>query len=237
MADWAFGSEDAYKTYAAKMLKDMGLSKTHLDDVSGYSPKTVSTPRELVIIGEAAIQNPVLASVVSQPQATLPVVGPVHNVNADLGQRDINGIKTGNTDQAGGCLLFSATRKVGDKNITLVGAVQSLPDLESALQTAPDLVDNGFMNFVYVAGLPQHVGTMTAPWADQPVYIVAKKDVGQIVWSATNLKRTVDVQPGLSGVVGQATIGNKKTDLQLESTIPGPSMLWRLTHPLQMLKG
>lgn len=236
MAVWAFGSEQSYISYATKMLHDMGLSKTHLDDVSGYSPQTVSTPRELVTIGEAAIQNKVLASVVAQKQATLPVAGPVSNVNVDLGQRDINGIKTGNTDQAGGCLLFSATRQIEGKDVTLVGAIQSLPDLQSALDTAPDLVDNGYLNFVYVSGLPKNVGTMTAPWAD-PVNIVAKNDVSQIVWSGTKATRSVSVQPGLSGVVGNATVGGKKTDLQLESTISPPSAWWRLTHPLQVLKG
>lgn len=235
LAIWAFGSEQSYISYATKMLHDMGLSKTHLDDVSGYSPQTVSTPRELVVIGEAAIQNKVLASIVAQKQATLPVAGPVSNVNADLGQRDINGIKTGNTDQAGGCLLFSATRQVNGKDVTLVGAIQSLPDLESALESAPDLVDNGYLNFVYASGVPKNVGTMTAPWAE-PVNIVAKSDISQIVWSGTKVNRTVSAQPGLSGVVGSASVGDKKTDLQLESTIQPPSAWWRLTHPLQILK-
>lgn len=235
LAIWAFGSEQSYLTYASKMLQDMGLTKTHLDDVSGYSPKTVSTPRELVQIGEEALKYPVLAEIVSQSQATLPVVGTVSNVNTDLGQRDINGIKTGNTDQAGGCLLFSATRTLSGQKITMVGAVQSLPNLEQTLQVVPDLVDNGFLNFVYTSGVPHTVGTMTASWAPA-VNIVAKNDISQIVWSGTSVKRTVDAQPGLTGTVGQATVGTRKTDLILQSAIDGPSIWWRLTHPLQMLK-
>lgn len=236
LANWAFGSEQQYIAYASKMLSDMGLSKTHLEDTSGYSPKTVSTPRELVLIGEEALKNQVLAQVVNQKQAMLPVVGLVNNVNTDLGQRDINGIKTGNTDEAGGCLLFSATRRIGNKDVTLVGAVQALPDIQQALNAAPDLVDNGFLNFVYVAGLPAQVGTMTAPWA-KPVNIIPSGDISQVVWSGTPLKRDISVHSGLHGVVGQAKIGNQVSDLTLESSIPQPSLGWRLMHPLQILKG
>ncbi|HWZ65563.1 MAG TPA: serine hydrolase [Patescibacteria group bacterium] len=236
LANWAFGSEQQYITYAAKMLSDLGLSKTHLDDTSGYSPKTVSTPRELVLIGEEALKNQVLAQIVNQKQATLPVAGTVNNVNTDLGQRDVNGIKTGNTDEAGGCLLFSATRRIGNKDVTLVGAVQALPDIQQALNAAPDLVDNGYLNFVYVPGLPAQVGTMTVPWA-KPVNIIPSNEVGQVVWSGAPLKRDIAVHPGLYGNVGQAKIGNQTSDLILESAIPQPSLRWRLTHPLQIIKG
>ncbi len=34
LANWAFGSPEEYIAYASKMLSGMGLSKTHLDDVS-----------------------------------------------------------------------------------------------------------------------------------------------------------------------------------------------------------
>jgi D-alanyl-D-alanine carboxypeptidase (penicillin-binding protein 5/6) len=235
LADWEFGSEQQYIAYATTMLHGMGLTKTHLEDASGYSPYTISTPRELVLIGEQALQYPVLATIVAQKQATLPVAGQISNVNADLGQRDINGIKTGNTQEAGGCLLFSATRHVGDAQVTLVGAVQSLPNLQEALTAAPDLVDNAYLHFVYAAGLPAHVGTMTVPWASA-VHIVPKKDVSQVVWNGATLTRDISVQPGVSGVVGKAKVGNQTTDLTLESAIPAPSPWWRLTHPWQLVK-
>lgn len=238
LANWAFGSQQNYITYATNMLHGMGLSKTHLDDASGFSPKTVSTPKELVVIGEQAMQNAVFAKIVSQKQANLPVVGQVDNVNADLGQRDINGIKTGNTDEAGGCLVFSATRKVGNKDITVVGAVQALQGLQDALNAAPDLVDNSFSSLVYVAGMPYgiSVGTVDTAWGAKGS-VVATQDASQVVWAGTPIKRVVTTKPALSGVIGKATIGSKSTDLKVESTIPGPNIGWRLTHPAQIIRG
>jgi D-alanyl-D-alanine carboxypeptidase (penicillin-binding protein 5/6) len=42
IAVWAFGSTDAYVTYANNMLKEFGLTKTVISDPSGWSPKTKS---------------------------------------------------------------------------------------------------------------------------------------------------------------------------------------------------
>ncbi len=174
----------------------------------------------------------------AQEEATIPVAGHIDNTNTNLGQHGINGIKTGHTDESGGCLLFSVTRQVGNKSVTLVGAVQAMPTLDDALQAAPDLVDHSFDNFVYVAGPEpgKSVGTMAAPWAP-PVQVVAKQVISQVVWSGTPLKQEVTAKPAVSGQIGQVKVGDASTLLSLESGIPPPSIWWRLTHPLHIVKG
>lgn len=238
LANWAFGSQEEYIDYATNMLSEMGLTQTKLTDASGYSSGTVSTPSELILIGQEALTYPVLAEIVNQESATLPVAGTVYNVNSDLGQSDINGIKTGNTDEAGGCFLFSATRTISGKKVTLIGAVQKLDTLSDALSVAPDLIDEGFQNFVYVQGAPTNasVGTVTTAWGESSE-VYAKSDISQVVWNGTAISRTVTSSPALGGVVGKVLVGNNSTDLILKTDLSKPTAIWRLTHPIQMISG
>lgn len=124
LTEKVFGSDEAYAAYAQDMVQQMGLSHTVIADASGFNPATVSTPSELVIIGVAALKNPVIAEIVAQSQAQLPGVGLIKNTNDLLGTDGVVGIKTGTTDQAGNCLLFAA--RYDGKNgqiVTVVGVI------------------------------------------------------------------------------------------------------------------
>jgi D-alanyl-D-alanine carboxypeptidase (penicillin-binding protein 5/6) len=77
----------------------------------------------MISLGEAAMSIPVFAQIVAMPQVTLPLAGLVFNLDADLGQNGIVGIKTGSDSTSGGCFLFESQETVGGKSLTLVGAV------------------------------------------------------------------------------------------------------------------
>jgi D-alanyl-D-alanine carboxypeptidase (penicillin-binding protein 5/6) len=85
----------------------MGLDGTTFADVSGLSEKTVSVPSDLVRLGQAALDNPVIAGIVQEEQVVLPVAGLQVNVNYALGEDGIFGIKTGNTPSGGAIYLFA----------------------------------------------------------------------------------------------------------------------------------
>jgi len=52
VALWAFGSQDNYAAYANAMVRSWGLTHTTIgSDASGFSPSTLSTPSDLVVIG------------------------------------------------------------------------------------------------------------------------------------------------------------------------------------------
>jgi D-alanyl-D-alanine carboxypeptidase (penicillin-binding protein 5/6) len=124
LAERIFGSKEAYVSYAQDMLKRLGLSQTIVADASGFSPATVSTPSELVAIGIAALNNPVIAEIVARPQAQIPGVGTIQNTNELLGIDGVLGIKTGTTDEAGHCLLFAARYAAEDgQKMTIVGVI------------------------------------------------------------------------------------------------------------------
>lgn len=124
LADRIFGSEEAYRSYAQKMLKRMGLRETVVADASGFNPATASTPSDLVMIGIAALKNPVIADIVAQPHAWIQGVGIVKNTNELLTNGEVVGIKTGTTNEAGSCLLFAAryTNK-NNQEVTIVGVI------------------------------------------------------------------------------------------------------------------
>ena len=143
-----FGSKETYVSYAQDMLKRMGLSRTVVADASGFSPATVSTPTELVTIGIAALKNPVIAKIVAQRQAQLPVVGIIRNTNQLLGINGTIGIKTGTTDEAGSCLLFAAayTPKDGQKG-TIVGVIMGDTNHSRLYSDSRDLLASAKQGF------------------------------------------------------------------------------------------
>ncbi|MGD8373430.1 MAG: hypothetical protein PVI21_01060 [Candidatus Woesebacteria bacterium] len=237
LAVWAFGSESKYVEYANNMIKDLGLTNTTIADASGYSASTVSTVEDLVVIGNEAIKDPVLKEIVSQKTATVPVAGRLVNTNSTLGVSGINGIKTGQTTASGDCLLFSATQTIGGEDITLIGVLQAMPGDYGAIEAAPGLVDQGYSNFTVVEGIAegQIVGSVSVPWG-LSVNITAVDKIEQTVWMGTELDRVVEATAAFSGKVGQVIVGDKSTDLVLESSIEEPDAWWRLTHPAEMIK-
>jgi D-alanyl-D-alanine carboxypeptidase (penicillin-binding protein 5/6) len=150
-----FGSKEAYVSYAQDMLKRMGLSRTVVADASGFSPATVSTPAELVAIGIAALKNPVIAEIVAQSQAQLPVIGTIQNTNELLGTDGVIGIKTGTTNEAGSCLLFAARYAAGDgHNVTIVGVIMGDTDHTSLFSDSKDLLASAKQGFGVVEVQP-----------------------------------------------------------------------------------
>lgn len=237
MVNWAFGSESAYRDYANKMLADMGLKNTYVYDASGFSPKTISTARDLVLIGEVAMQNPVIAQIVSQTEATIPVAGKIVTTNKVMGQAGINGIKTGHTNESGGCFLFAATRDVGGKPVTIVAAIMAAPTIDDARAAAPGLIENAYTGFTNITGLKAGavIGTVSVPWY-APVDVVAEQDVNLLVWKGASHKLIIDARPGMgSGQVGTAKMDVAETVLMQQQDIPQPDLWWRLTHPVELL--
>ncbi len=239
LATWAFGSESAYTEYANKMLDKLGLKYTHVDDASGFSPKTVSTASDLVAIGKLVIANPVIAQITSQHDATIPTAGNVVTTNSVLGQAGIIGIKTGHTPESGGCFLFAADKQVGDQKVTVIGVVLAAATIDEARASAPKIVEEGFANIAQATalGVSAPVGTMVVPWSDS-ILVVAKKGLVQTAWRGAKADLTITLTPGdTTGTVGFARLGADSTELVVQHEVPPPSIWWRLTHPIDIILG
>jgi D-alanyl-D-alanine carboxypeptidase (penicillin-binding protein 5/6) len=236
LAIWAYGSLSAYHTAANQLAASIGMKQSHFaGDASGFSAETVSTPEDLVIMGEAALQNPVIKEIVAQPTADLPIVGTVSNVNWLLGRYGIIGIKTGNTDAAGGVFLTAATRTLANnQQITVVAAVVAAPTLQAAMISAQKLLISVYAGYKSVTVV--HKGDILAryhvPWQGATV-AVASQDITVFAWAGSSPRVTVLAQPLISPktagtVVGSARVGDQSSPLVLSDAVQPASTRWRI---------
>lgn len=140
--DYYFSSREEYLAYANNMLRDYGLTQTTVADASGFSPGSVSTPSDLVAIGQKALQNPVVAEIVAKPKTSIAIAGEVPNYNVLIEEEGITGIKPGLTDEAGRCLLFSAdTVDAAGDTVTIVGVVMGINDFGVYVNSSLAMLD------------------------------------------------------------------------------------------------
>jgi D-alanyl-D-alanine carboxypeptidase (penicillin-binding protein 5/6) len=240
LARWAFGSVDGYIAHANGYVKSIGLKQTILADASGLSPQTLSTSSDLVLLGIEALKHPVLAGIVSEQLATIPVAGTVYNTNWLLGRNGVVGIKTGSSDEAGGCFLVAANRNIEGQTIILVGAVMGAPNIGTAINASDALVTSAGSGFktrkVIFAG--QIVGQYRSSWGAR-ADAVADKDFSLLLWSGSTPDTKVDLEAlaapkskdSLAGsIVINAGGQTKSIPVVLDQDTPAPSTLWRILH-------
>jgi D-alanyl-D-alanine carboxypeptidase (penicillin-binding protein 5/6) len=118
--------------------RQLGLGRTHFANADGLpvptEHSTYSTPRDLLVIGRAAMAYPMFRAIVAAHRIALPATSRHHayiwHTTNDLISKypGMIGIKTGSTLAAGYCLLFADQRSSG----TLIGVVlDSSPTIRS----------------------------------------------------------------------------------------------------------
>jgi D-alanyl-D-alanine carboxypeptidase (penicillin-binding protein 5/6) len=242
---WTSGSVAAFVTQLNTTARDMGMTHTTFADPSGFSPDTVSSASDLVILGRAVLQVPALAAVVATQTAKLPDGTALENLDALLGTvPGWLGIKTGSTPQAGGCLLFAVRRDLGSGlSVTMVGAVLAQTDLSAALDAARSAAESGFSGYgVIPASEPIDVhGTVTTRWDEQSfVRAEPRNSKPMLVRMGTKadvFTHVVPVAPGAAAGSRVAVVDGVLDDGQrlqwavlLDNDLPGPSLWWRLVH-------
>lgn len=241
LAIWAFGTIDSYVTYANNLIRGFGATNTKVADPSGFSPNTVSTANDLILIGQQALNHPILKQIVAEKEANIPAAGQIHNVNQLLGTKDIIGIKTGNTEEAGGCLLFAANHKIDGKYpITIIGAVVGQSNLGSAFQSTLSLLESVVQNFqqktVLKAGT--EIGYYSSKWGTKTL-IYSKKDIiitgwKDLLYSMNTVLSDFNTPINSGTTVGTISISasgqTATSSLVIKNSISSPSIIWRLLH-------
>lgn len=249
LAIWSFGSLTNYSAYANNFLKTHGLNSTHVgNDASGYDPSTTSTASNLVKIGELVMDSPILSGIVSKPSVSgMPIVGTIRNYNMLLGKDNIVGIKTGNTNQAGGVYISASKLMVNNSSVTIVTAIMQAPTLLDAMSSSLPLIKAAQSNFTTppeVASISQGtlVGEYRMPWQNSSVSSTASQPGVFSAWGSTNVTESIklndiNVKSKLNQVIGTITISSvipkdSKTIKVVLSSVPSkPSKLWVLLHP------
>lgn len=123
LASWDAGSQGAFLTKMNAEAASLGMTQTVYTDDSGYNPGSSSSSMDQLILGDLVMHNPYYSNLVAETSAVIPVAGTITNYNSLLGYDGIDGIKTGSTSQAGGCLLFTADTTVNGLPVALLGVV------------------------------------------------------------------------------------------------------------------
>lgn len=245
LATWAYGGEPAFLGAVDTWLVAHGLSHTTIVEPTGISPKNTSTASDLLALGGLALDNPVVATIVSTKTLSLPSVGTFDNTNALLGYAGVDGIKSGTLDEYGTSLLFTADYRVGGRDVRLIGAVVGAADhdtLYGAVRSLLATVRSGFRE-VTVTTKGQVFASYSTPW-EHVVKAVAQKDAAVVVWSdtpiAAKIEPALDLGLGRKGeaagsvtfTAGEATV---MVPLVLNHSITDPGPWWRLVNPGSLL--
>jgi len=241
LANWVSGTVPAFITSMNSRATALGMTATHYADASGFSPLTVSIPSDLIKLARIAMALPAFASVVAEKQATLPVVGVIKNLDTLLGQDGIIGVKTGNTDQAGGCFIMAADLKVDGQPVRVYGAVIGQPNqLPGAFATTTALIRAlaPALHLRNVTARGDVVGHYQTAWGEAGT-VVAASPVSWLLEDGTTITKRVM----LTQLPGTLPAGSRVGSLLVETTghraeiplvtvtpINGPDLGWRLTR-------
>jgi D-alanyl-D-alanine carboxypeptidase (penicillin-binding protein 5/6) len=159
-----------------------------------------------------------------------------------LGQDGIVGIKTGNSDEVGGNLLFAAKTDIAPgKTATIIGVVLGQRDLNAALDASPSLIDSAKANtyLAHPVRAGETVATYTTEWGARTT-AVTKKDLTVPAWKGTAIQPKVSLSSNGTSYLKDTKVGSvtvsvgsgsaATTDVVLAGTIPKPSLWWRLTR-------
>jgi serine-type D-Ala-D-Ala carboxypeptidase (penicillin-binding protein 5/6) len=232
-------------TFVGKMndrAATLHMTHTRFTDTSGASPGSVSTPTDLLALGMAAMQDPVLAQIVAMEQVDLPVAGVVYNVNSALAHSGIFGIKTGSGLDSGANFLFAANATVDSHTIVVYGCVMGQPTLDAAFSAAENLITamSSGLHVQRVLERNQTVAIYNTAWGEQ-ADIVSVFDVDLVEWPGMVLRERLDAPPlavdkplpsRTKTGVEHLTLGDYSVDVSLATANPlfPPGRFWRLTR-------
>lgn len=248
LAVWAYGSMDEYLSAANSLAAELGLPNTQVVDATGFSPQTVSTAEDLVKLGEYAMANPVMAEIVGTWQVELPEAGLITNTNLflDFEGNGVVGIKTGDTEEAGGVYLVAAQYDIAGEQVLVIGALMAAPSHFAAQQDTMPLLTAARDSFqkIQIVTKGQPMGDYDLAWNGK-VEALAHADLAILAWGSQKLNIDVllkdySARPVFRNRrVGQVSVsaGERKLSVPIElaQDIKPPSLQWRIKHILRII--
>jgi D-alanyl-D-alanine carboxypeptidase (penicillin-binding protein 5/6) len=113
LANMVAGSNSAFIMQMNGEAAILGLTGTSYADVTGFSPLSVSTALDQVRLAALLMQSPLVRSIVIQTSVTLPFAGTEASFTPDVGIDNVIGVKSGRTEEAGGCDAMAMTFEEG----------------------------------------------------------------------------------------------------------------------------
>jgi D-alanyl-D-alanine carboxypeptidase (penicillin-binding protein 5/6) len=241
LARWDLGDVSSFVNRMNTHAAALGMSATHYVDVSGFSPAGVSTPSDLVTLARTAMRQPVFVEIVAQPQATLPVAGVVHNLDTLLGQGGVVGIKTGHTDEGGGCFVVAADLTIDAMPARIYGAVMGQPNALAGAFTSTTTLLHALSAALHLRSVVRRddvIASYRTPW-DEVGAIVADQSIAWVLVDGATVVRRVTLNELPASVPAGSRVGTlfieagehrAEVPLVMATAINGPDAGWRLTR-------
>lgn len=147
IADAVSGSIPAFTNLMNKKAMEIGATHTHFANPNGLpNPSHYSTARDMAKIAAYCYRNEDFRKIVATKEKAVHWIYPNKTVTFDNTNHLLwtypyaDGIKTGYTDEAGGCLAASATRN----GVTLIAIVMHTNDGLDRFSEAKELLNYGF---------------------------------------------------------------------------------------------
>ncbi|MER7797035.1 D-alanyl-D-alanine carboxypeptidase [Microbacterium sp. NPDC096154] len=242
-----WGSKDAFVLGVPEWLAAHGLSDITMVDASGIDPDNTATPAALVKLASLALAHPVVAEIVAMPETELPGAGVVKNSNPLIGDAGVVGIKTGTLSEwwiESWNLLTAKDITLGQTTVRVYAAVLGQPDADMRASVSRQLLDEVEQSLQPTPTVAEGttVASITTEWGE-PAEVVTGEDAQVVLWDGgiPSVESEYDVEVGqTSGTeVGELTatgpFDSASVPLVLKGGMEGPSLGWRLTHPLDLL--
>jgi serine-type D-Ala-D-Ala carboxypeptidase (penicillin-binding protein 5/6) len=247
LAQYDAGSTNAFVAKMNSTAQELGMTHTTYTDPSGLAPTTVSTASDQMILAARAMAIPVFARVVAMRSVSLPVAGTIANFDTAVGTSGFVGVKTGSDAESGGCLVFASNQTVSGHTITVLGAVlgqaAGQPDTATlttaALSAATALVHSVTASMALHTALP--AGTVVAVVSNSSgakVGVATSQALTAFGYAGLNVPLSMTVSPLGSHLSAGQTVAtvtastgtDQTTPATASSSLPGPTLKWRLSH-------
>ena len=169
------------------------------------------------------------------------MAGVVHNLDTLLGQGGVVGIKTGHTDQAGGCFVVAADVMIEGAPARIYGAVLGQPNALAGAFAATSTLLHALSPALHLRPVVHRhdvIARYRTPW-DEVGAIVADQSIAWVLIDGTSVVRrvTLDNLPATlpaGSRVGtlfiEAGLHRAQIPLVTADAITGPDAGWRLTR-------
>jgi serine-type D-Ala-D-Ala carboxypeptidase (penicillin-binding protein 5/6) len=197
------GSDDEMVVKMNEAAQSLGMTSSSYVDVTGLDPGSVSSAVDVLHLAVLLMRNPTFAQIVRQPEVTLPVAGTVASFTPYVGKPHVVGIKSGNTDEAGGCDVMAYNALVAGRLVQIVDVVlnQFSPTPHPAIALNSNVAAAGRAALVLASAAAHHL----APWR----VTTAGLPIGSIGWPSSSVPVaplvTINV-PTFDGVPSTATV-------------------------------
>jgi len=145
MAEHLGGSEAGFAEIMNQQAAQLGMTHSHFTDSTGLpNPELITTAHDLAILGRALVLNfPEYYGWYKQKWFTFNGIRQPNRNRLLWRDNQVDGIKTGHTDQAGFCLVSSAQKN----NMRLISVVLGSPNETARADDSERLLNYGFRFF------------------------------------------------------------------------------------------